>query len=104
DIHGMPMRAFTLEGHARTDDGFDEALADTVTPGYFDVMKIPILEGRDFAPMRDTAAPPQAIVNQAFVRRYLDGADAIGRRVGSRGRQYVIAGVVRDSLYNAFGE
>src|SRR5262249_34371653 len=72
DIHGMPTRVFTVEGHTRTDDGFDETLANAITPGYFDVMKIPILAGHDFAPMRDTAAPAQGIVNARFARRDLD--------------------------------
>lgn len=104
DLHGMPMRVFSLEGHARNDDGYDEAFTDTVTPGYFDVMKIPFLTGRDFAPLTDAAAPPQVIVNAAFVRRYLGGGDALGRRVQVRGKPYVIVGVVRDSVINAFGE
>jgi predicted permease len=104
DLHGMPMRVFTVEGHVRSDDGYDETFTNTVTPGYFDVMKIPFLTGRDFAPLTDTAAPPQVIVNAAFVRRYLDGADALGRRVEARGKPYVIVGVVRDSVVNAFGE
>jgi len=100
----MPMRVFSVEGHARSDDGFDEAFTDTVTPRYFDVMRIPFLAGRDFAPIVDGAAPPQVIVNAAFVRRYLDGADALGRRVEVRGKSYAIVGVVRDSVVNAFGE
>ena len=104
DIHGMPTRYFTLEGRARSDDGMDEALTNTVTPGYFAVMGLPLLAGRDFADLRDTAAPPQAVVNEEFVRRYLDGADPLGRRVTVRTSQYAIVGVVRNSLYNAFGE
>ena len=104
DIHGLPMRFFELEGRPRTDDTQDSALANTVTPGYFAVMGLPILAGRDFADLRDAAAPPQVVVNEAFVRRYLDGADPLGRRVEIRGRKYVITGVVRNSLYNAFGE
>jgi predicted permease len=104
DIHGMPTRFFALEGRPRTDDIQNEALANSVTPGYFAVMGLPLLAGTDFADLRDTAAPPQVVVNEAFVRRYLDGADPIGRRVEIRGRQYTIAGVVRNSLYNAFGE
>jgi ABC-type antimicrobial peptide transport system permease subunit len=44
------------------------------------------------------------VVNQEFVRRYLDGADPIGRRIETRGKKYAIAGVVKTSLYNAFGE
>jgi len=44
------------------------------------------------------AAPPQAIVNEEFVRRYLDHTEPIGRRITARGRSYVIAGVVRNSV------
>ena len=67
-------------------------------------MDIPFLAGRDFADLDDRAAPPQAIVNQAFVSRYLPKLEPIGRRIDTRGRAYVIIGVVRDSLSNAFGE
>jgi predicted permease len=104
DIHGLGSRFFTLEGRARTDGALDEALVNTVTPGYFAVMGLPILAGRDFADLRDPSAPPQVVVNEAFVRRYGAGADLLGRRVTARGRQYTITGVVRNSLYNAFGE
>jgi predicted permease len=104
DIHGLPMRAFTLEGRPRNDEDPDEALTNTVTPGYFAVMGLPMLSGADFAPLRDAAAPPQAIVNQEFARRYTRERDPVGLRLDTRGRQYTIAGVVKDSLYNAFGE
>jgi predicted permease len=104
DIHGLPMRYFALEGRPRNDDALDEALTNTVTPGYFAVMGLPMLAGRDFVDLRDTASPPQTIVNEEFVRRYLGGADPLGRWVETRGRKYTIAGVVKNSLYNAFGE
>ncbi len=107
DIHGLPSRTFALEGHARMDGTLDEALTNTVTPGYFSVMKLPIVAGVDFAPLDDGAAPLQAIVNEEFVRRYLDGARsevALGRRLQSRGTTYAVVGVARNSLYNAFGE
>ena len=104
DIHGLPTRFFTLEGRARSDDGLDEALTNVVTPGYFTVMGLPLVAGRDFADLRDAAAPAQAIVNEEFVRRFSDGFDVVGRRIEARGGKYAIAGVVRNSLYNAFGE
>ena len=63
DIHGMPLRAFTLEGRARTDGVADQALVNTVTPGYFRTMGIALLEGADFTDLADAAAPPQAIVS-----------------------------------------
>jgi ABC-type antimicrobial peptide transport system permease subunit len=98
------MRYFALEGRPRSDDALDEALTNTVTPGYFAVMGLPILVGRDFADLRDAASPPQTIVNEEFARRYLGGADPLGRWVETRGRKYTIAAVVKNSLYNAFGE
>ena len=104
DIHGLPLRAFTLEGRARTDGVSDQALVNTVTPGYFRTMGIPVLDGTDFADLADGAAPPQAIVNEQFVRRYLPGVQPLGRRLQSRGGTYTITGVVRNSLYEAFGE
>jgi putative ABC transport system permease protein len=104
DIHGLPLRSFTLEGRAQTDTTLDEALTNVVTPGYFRVMGIPLREGTDFASLGDATVAPQAIVNQEFVRRYLGTAEPIGRRLQSRGRSYAIAGVVRNSVYDAFGE
>jgi len=70
-------------------------------------MKIPLVAGMDFAALDDVAAPPQAIVNEEFVRQYLDGARpeaALGRGLQNRGSSYVVVGVARNSLYNAFGE
>jgi predicted permease len=104
DLHGIPARPFTVQGRVRTQVGQDRAISNTVTPGYFVLMDIPLLEGSDFAEMRDKAAPAQAIVNEEFVRRYLNGADALGRRLQTRGSTFVIVGVARNSVYDAFGE
>jgi predicted permease len=104
DLHGIPRRSFTVQGRVRTEPGQDRAISNTVTPGYFKVMGIPLLEGNDFAEIGDRAAPAQAIVNEEFVRRYLDGADAIGRRIQTRGGSFAIIGVARNSVYDAFGE
>jgi predicted permease len=104
DIHGMPSRAFALEGRARADAAQDRALTNTVSPGYFATMGIAVRAGRDFADLNDATAPPQAIVNEAFVAAYLPGAEAIGRRLTFRNSDFVIAGVVRDSRYDAYDE
>jgi predicted permease len=104
DIHGLPVRAFTLEGRARDDASADLALSNTVTPGYFRVMGIALQSGRDFSDLNDADAPPQAIVNEEFVKRYLDGGEPLGRRVRSRDVDYTIVGVVATSTYDSFGE
>lgn len=104
DIHGLPSRAFRLEGHSRPDGGEDLALTNIVTPGYFATMGIALREGTDFAAMTDAAAPPQAIVNETFARMFGQGLTICGRRIDSAGRTYTIVGVVADSIYQAFDE
>jgi MacB-like periplasmic core domain/FtsX-like permease family len=104
DLHGIPSRPFTVQGRVRTEAGQDRAISNTVTPGYFKVMDIPLLAGKDFAGMGDRTAPAQAIVNEEFVRRYLNGADAIGRRMQTRAGSFAIIGVARNSVYDVFGE
>jgi len=104
DIHGLPLRGFTLEGRAQTTEQREAALSNIVSPAYFTTMNIPIVAGQDFADMADRTLPPQVIVNEEFVRRYIATADPIGRRLTSGDQAYTIAGVVKNSTYDAFGE
>jgi hypothetical protein len=104
DIHGLPARGFTLEGRAQTTAQREAALSNIVSPGYFKTMGIPIVAGEDFAEMIDRAKPQQVIVNEEFVRRYVAPADPLGRRVTNGDTAYTIAGVVKNSTYDAFGE
>jgi len=59
---------------------------NSVTPGFFQTMGIKIIEGRNFDE-RDAPAPGEsgwrsAIVNEAFVKRYLGGRSPLGLRIG----------------------
>jgi predicted permease len=49
-----------------------------ISPGWLHVMRIPLLNGRDFRP--EDVYPGVAIVNQAFARAYFNGQDPVGRR------------------------
>jgi predicted permease len=104
DIHGLPLRLFTLEGRARSDGARHQALTNVVTPGYFATMGIELRAGTGFAALEDPAAPMQAVVNEEFVRRTLEGGDPIGRILESGGRRYAVAGVAANSISEAFGE
>ena len=44
-----------------------------VTPAYFDVMRIPLLKGRDFADTDRAGAPDVAIINETLAPAYLAG-------------------------------
>jgi predicted permease len=75
-----------------------------VAPGYFEVMRIPLVEGRDFDLNDDAEHPPVMIVNQEFVRRFLGGQGAIGRKVHGWGRWLTIVAVAQDSKYYRLSE
>lgn len=76
------------------------------SPGYFDAMGIP-LRGRDFRDDENKKESRFAIVNETFVKKFLNGEDPIGRRFNWHGPKdpfFEIVGVVPDGKYNSLGE
>jgi putative ABC transport system permease protein len=52
-----------------------------VSPGYFDVFKIPIVRGRAFTDRDDGAASGVALINQAMAGKFWPHADPLGDRI-----------------------
>ena len=72
----------------------------SVSPGWLQAMKMPLIAGRDFR-AGDTF-PGEAIVNEAFVKRYLKGAQPLGmnfQKVDPDGpaQRCQVVGVVADA-------
>jgi putative ABC transport system permease protein len=71
-----------------------------VTPDYFKLMGLPIVDGREFRSNEDDKAPLIAIVNQALADRYFAGANPIGKKLWMQGRDkppMVIVGEIANS-------
>jgi predicted permease len=49
-----------------------------VAPGFFDVLKVPVLRGRAFNESDRLGGPPVVVINQAFVDEYMAGSSAVG--------------------------
>lgn len=94
----------SVEGHEAKDGEDMQAFMNAISPGYFQTMGIPLLEGRDFdrRDMREEARV--AIVNEKFARHFFGDKSAIGRHLG-RGSgpgtklDIEIVGVVGDALF-----
>lgn len=75
------------------------------TPEYFDSVGTHVLMGRGFREQDTLSAPPVAVVNQEFVRQFLNGKNPIGRRFGYPGpgkdAAFEIVGVVEDTTYTS---
>jgi predicted permease len=67
-----------------------------VGPGYFDIMKIPMVAGRDFTLQDGPHAQNVMIVSKEFVRRFIPQGDPIGRKVRGWGKWFTVVGVVND--------
>jgi predicted permease len=84
---------------------------DLVAPGYFALMKIPLLAGRDFD-LADTATrlhddPAHRkvmIVNQEFARRFFAGRDPLGHKVRGWGEWFTVVGVAANIKYQQLTE
>ena len=80
-----------------------------VSGGYFKVMRIPLLEGRDFEDADDESRPNAAIINEVMAKRYWPGLDPIGRQfrmaVGIAPTDtFTVIGVARTAKYDSLAE
>ena len=98
-------RGVEVEGHVPAEGEDMEFGANRVSAGYFRAMGIEVLRGRGFEPSDRAGAPPVAVVNESFARRFWPGENPIGRRIDTgRGGTREVVGVVRDGKYRSLGE
>jgi predicted permease len=53
----------------------------TISPGFFDVFKIPIKQGRDFNVQDNSQGPPVVLINEAMARQYWPEGDPLNDRL-----------------------
>jgi predicted permease len=99
-----------VEGHQAKDGENMQAFMNAVSPRYFETLKTPLLEGRDFneSDAKENAGseevPGVAIVNRRFAEHFFKGRSALGKHLGwgtgPKSKLTIeIVGVVADSLY-----
>ena len=52
----------------------------SATEGYFKLLHLPMIDGRDIRSSDHRKAPAVAVVNKAFADRYFSGSSAVGRK------------------------
>ena len=76
---------------------------DSVTPGFFQTLRIPLRSGRLFTDADGPSAQRVAVVNEALVRRFFPDGNALGQRVSfgdptdPRTQWLTIVGIVGDT-------
>jgi putative ABC transport system permease protein len=80
-----------------------------VTPGYFEAMGTPVLQGRAFTASDGPSAPRVAVVDETFARRFWPNGTAVGKRIAHMGdtsstRWRTVVGVVPNMRHASLGE
>ena len=108
--YGLP---FNIQGRPLTNGPFTGGAGwRNVSPGYFDVYRIPLMRGREFTELDTQGSGPVVVINQAMAKQYWPKGDeigaliTIGKGVGPQfadpPRQVVgVVGDVRDGALNA---
>ena len=102
-----PFREFgfgntvTPEEQAATSppSGLVQAGWRSVTPGFFETLRIPLLSGRTFNAFDQPSAERVIVISESLATRLWPGQSAIGKRIfwgGTTGRTRTVVGVVRD--------
>jgi len=104
----------TVEGYTPKPGDAPEPYMNSISPGYFATLGIPIVSGRDFTlrdtqqvkhgPDKDDFSPTVVMINQKFAKRFFADKNPIGRHVGfgsDPGTKTVmeVVGVVKDIKY-----
>jgi predicted permease len=96
---GVSVEGFTAGPDTDVGSRYNE-----VGPAYFSTLGVPLLAGRDFTRGDGLTAPKVAIVNQAFVKKFNHGRNAVGKRIGNDGANgplnIEIVGLMRDAKYS----
>jgi putative ABC transport system permease protein len=96
DVGAASALPFAVEGQQPPKS--EDPLADVriVTPGYFETMKIQLIEGR-FLDERDGADNPRAsVINEVMARRYFPDRSPLGQTIVNPHGRSVVVGVVAD--------
>jgi predicted permease len=98
-------RRFSIEGQpAPSEDSAPKAGTQSVTPGYFQTLNIPLLAGRPFSDDDKQDSNPVAIVNRTAAERWFGTRKAIGARVKLPDEKSwrTVVGVVGDTSYTFY--
>lgn len=104
---GTPWRSVLVEG--RDPEAPDNAVLtpiNAVEPGYFRILGIPLLEGRDLSPRDRADGRPVAVINRTAAEVLWAGEEPLGKRFRLYGDDAVreVVGVVADAKHAAVGE
>ena len=95
--------AFFIEGRPPLPVGvYNMAKYRPVSPGYFESIGIPLLQGRWFTPADTAQSPWVVVINAAMARQFWGAQNPVGQRLHFAGPEWrTVIGVVGDVLHES---
>ncbi len=99
---GLPLtgswsrNSVELPGRGELKGEGDDLDVRTVTPGYLELMKIPLERGRTIGPEDRAGSQAVMVVNETAARKYWPGQDALGQRIKVGKDVCIVVGIVGD--------
>jgi len=84
----------TLPGRGEMNGEGDDIDRRTVSTGYLQLLKIPLLKGRYPTADDRAGAPLVIVINQAAAQRYWAGQDPLGQHITINSKDYTVVGIV----------
>lgn len=103
-FEGGPSLTVDVPGYARRPNEDLTIPYGIISPGYFDTLRIPLLDGRDFRDSDEGAAAKVAIVNETMAERFWPGQNPIGRKFKIWRGEFTVVGVVKAGKYRSLNE
>ncbi len=101
---GSSSTTIEVEGFAAAKDATPWGYFNVISPRYFDLMRMPLLKGREFEETDLAKAPLVAVVNHTMAERFWPGKDAVGGRFRIGEEWLTVVGVAKDAVYRDLGE
>lgn len=103
-IEGRPPVA-SPDGRLRVNQAlgwpvYGDASLQTVSPGYFAALGIPLVRGRVFTDHDRPDAPMAALINEAAAHKFFPKEDPIGKRIAKGSVPMTIVGIVGDCRFD----
>jgi predicted permease len=101
-MNGFGFQTVRVQGYEPAAGEEMNSMINSVGPGYFETLGVPLVQGRDFTDTDVDGGPRVAVINESMANRFWKGENPIGRRFSRQsetGSEIEVVGVVRDSRF-----
>jgi len=78
---GFDINTFSMENRPSQPGEYRGAYINRISPGFFDALHVPLVEGREFTEMDSAGTAPVVIISEVLAKRYWPDGNAVGHRI-----------------------